>query len=149
GFDRDHDPLADPNYTSRFNGTSAAAPLVTGVIALMLEANPNLTYRDVQEILVRSSRTTAWYESPSAYGNDQIDQIVSGASATGASTGTTTLSSPAAGLGSPGTGLAAATDYGDAPGYVVASHDFDTLDNTIPNPNDPLLGTQRDDGPTV
>ncbi|HIK90788.1 MAG TPA: hypothetical protein EYG03_02185, partial [Planctomycetes bacterium] len=43
------------NYTSTFNGTSSAAPLVTGIVALMLEANPNLTYRDVQDILVHTS----------------------------------------------------------------------------------------------
>ena len=30
GFDRDRDPLADPDYTSRFNGTSAAAPTRLG-----------------------------------------------------------------------------------------------------------------------
>jgi len=42
-------------YTSIFGGTSAAAPLVSGVIALMLEANPNLTYRDVQQILVETA----------------------------------------------------------------------------------------------
>jgi len=53
-FDRDF--LDDEAFTSRFNGTSAAAPMVSGVIALMLEVNPNLTWRDVQEILVRSSR---------------------------------------------------------------------------------------------
>ena len=45
----------DTNYTSTFNGTSSAAPHVSGVIALMLEANPNLTYRDVVDILVHSS----------------------------------------------------------------------------------------------
>ncbi len=45
-----------PNpYTSGFNGTSASTPLVSGVIALMLEANPNLGWRDVQEILIRSA----------------------------------------------------------------------------------------------
>lgn len=38
-----------------FGGTSAAAPLVSGVIALMLEANPNLTWRDVQHILVETA----------------------------------------------------------------------------------------------
>ncbi|HUY32624.1 MAG TPA: Ig-like domain-containing protein [Pirellulales bacterium] len=38
-----------------FNGTSAAAPLVSGVIALMLEANPKLSYRDVQMILAESA----------------------------------------------------------------------------------------------
>ncbi|MEQ9234509.1 S8 family serine peptidase [Coleofasciculus sp. E2-BRE-01] len=44
------------DYTSTFNGTSAAAPMVSGVVALMLEANPNLGWRDVQEILAYSAR---------------------------------------------------------------------------------------------
>ena len=52
------------DYTSRFNGTSAATPMVTGVIALMLEANPNLSWHDVQEILVRSARQNAQFEIP-------------------------------------------------------------------------------------
>lgn len=39
-----------------FAGTSASAPLVTGVCALMLSVNPNLTYRDVQQILLLSAR---------------------------------------------------------------------------------------------
>jgi len=43
------------DYTT-FNGTSAAAPMVSGVVALMLEANPNLGWRDVQEILAYSAR---------------------------------------------------------------------------------------------
>lgn len=38
------------------SGTSFSAPAVSGVIALMLEANPNLGYRDVQDILALSSR---------------------------------------------------------------------------------------------
>jgi subtilisin family serine protease len=42
-------------YAYDFGGTSAAAPLVSGVIALMLEANPNLTTRDIQHILVRTA----------------------------------------------------------------------------------------------
>lgn len=46
------------DYTDSFNGTSAAAPMVSGVIALMLEANPNLGYRDIQEILAYSARQT-------------------------------------------------------------------------------------------
>ncbi len=61
-FDRDF--LSNTDYMSRMNGTSAAAPMVTGVIALMLEANPNLSWRDVQEILVRSARQNAQFELP-------------------------------------------------------------------------------------
>jgi len=38
--------------TSSFGGTSAAAPLAAGVIALVLEANPNLGWRDVQAVLI-------------------------------------------------------------------------------------------------
>ncbi len=43
------------NYTDSFGGTSASAPLVSGIIALMLEANPNLTWRDVQHILIETA----------------------------------------------------------------------------------------------
>lgn len=39
-------------------GTSFSAPIVTGVVALMLEANPNLGWRDVREILALSARHT-------------------------------------------------------------------------------------------
>lgn len=43
------------NYTSQFTGTSSATPLVAGIIALMLEANPALTWRDVQHILAKTA----------------------------------------------------------------------------------------------
>lgn len=39
------------NYTSIMNGTSSSTPILSGVIALMLEANPNLSWRDVKHIL--------------------------------------------------------------------------------------------------
>lgn len=44
------------DFTSNFGGTSAAAPQVSGVVALMLEANPNLGWRDVKEILALSAQ---------------------------------------------------------------------------------------------
>lgn len=44
------------NYMSTFNGTSSAAPVISGVIALLLEANPNLSWRDVQLILASTAR---------------------------------------------------------------------------------------------
>ncbi|MFP6581879.1 MAG: S8 family peptidase [Candidatus Hydrogenedentota bacterium] len=45
-------------YTDSFSGTSASAPTVAGVVALMLDANPALGWRDVQHILVISSTKT-------------------------------------------------------------------------------------------
>ncbi len=47
---------ASCNYTATFNGTSSAAPTVSGVVALMLQANPDLTWRDVRHILASTSR---------------------------------------------------------------------------------------------
>lgn len=38
-------------YTDQFSGTSAAAPAVAGVAALVLSANPDLTYQQVADIL--------------------------------------------------------------------------------------------------
>jgi len=43
-------------YTSTFGGTSTAAPLTAGVVALMLQANPNLSWRDVQHVLINAAR---------------------------------------------------------------------------------------------
>ena len=50
--------IPEVDYTSTFNGTSSAAPLVSGVVALMLQANPKLGWRDVQEVLIRSAAMT-------------------------------------------------------------------------------------------
>jgi subtilisin family serine protease len=44
------------NYTGQMNGTSAAAPSVSGVVALLLEANPKLTWQDVGYILAKTAR---------------------------------------------------------------------------------------------
>jgi len=48
--------LTDKDYSDEFNGTSAACPVASGVIALMLQANPNLGWRDVMEILLRTGK---------------------------------------------------------------------------------------------
>ncbi|MCW2479667.1 S8 family serine peptidase [Candidatus Symbiopectobacterium sp. NZEC135] len=61
------------NYSS-MQGTSFAAPIVSGIVALMLEANPNLGYRDVQQILALSARkingpSTTWSDNRSRHWN--------------------------------------------------------------------------------
>jgi subtilisin-like proprotein convertase family protein len=44
--------------TASVSGTSFAAPIVSGVVALMLDANAQLGWRDVQEILAYTARQT-------------------------------------------------------------------------------------------
>jgi subtilisin-like proprotein convertase family protein len=47
----------DPDdFTETFNGTSAAAPMVSGIVSLMYDANAGLGWRDVQTILANSAR---------------------------------------------------------------------------------------------
>ena len=43
------------NYTDSFGGTSSSGPKVAGLAGLILEAEPTLTWRDMQAILVHSS----------------------------------------------------------------------------------------------
>ena len=43
-------------YTATFSGTSAATPMVSGVVALMRQINPDLSWRDVKLILANSAR---------------------------------------------------------------------------------------------
>ena len=44
------------DYTSIFNGTSAAAPNASGAVALLLETQPELTWRDVKHVLAKTAR---------------------------------------------------------------------------------------------
>ena len=48
--------LPNKNYTQCMNGTSSATPIAAGVVALMLQANPNLGWRDVRWILAETAR---------------------------------------------------------------------------------------------
>lgn len=54
--DNPHPENPECNYTSSFNGTSSAAPSVSGGIALILEQEPELTYRDVKGIIAATAR---------------------------------------------------------------------------------------------
>ena len=61
-------------YTGSFGGTSAATPIVSGVVALIREGNSALTWRDVKLILAASARkndpgNTGWEQGAFRYGS--------------------------------------------------------------------------------
>ena len=62
------------SYTNSFGGTSAATPMVSGVAALMREANNLLTWRDIKLILAATARKVdaqddGWEEGALKYGS--------------------------------------------------------------------------------
>jgi len=73
--------LGDDNeYTTQMGGTSGAAPVLSGAIALMYGANPRLTYSDVEAVLcdtaVRVSPDRADYDATGwsyTYGCGRVD----------------------------------------------------------------------------
>ncbi len=59
-----------------FNGTSAAAPHVTGVAALMLSANPNLTAKQLKSLILKYSNEIT-INTP--YGKQNVKKLNAGA----------------------------------------------------------------------
>ena len=62
------------NKYSEFGGTSAAAPIVSGVVALLRAANSELTWRDVKLILANTARkndptNSGWLMGETKYGS--------------------------------------------------------------------------------
>lgn len=74
------------DYTGTFSGTSAAAPQVSGIAALLLSREPNLTLAQVKQRLYATAR--AW-GAANTYGNG----LVSGAAVMGTAL-TVTISGP-------------------------------------------------------
>ena len=72
-INRNHD-YKHHGYEINAGGTSYSAPMVSGIVALMRQANPNLSWRDVKLILAASARKTDptdadWQQSGTKYGS--------------------------------------------------------------------------------
>lgn len=69
------------DYVSYFNGTSSAAPVVSGVAALVLAANPALTASQVEQILYANTDDlhTAGWDNLTGYGRVNAQKAVQAA----------------------------------------------------------------------
>jgi subtilisin family serine protease len=74
-----HSENTSCNYTAKMNGSSSAAPVVAGVVALMLEKEPNLTWRDVKHILATTADVIDPNQSVTHSGLVQHDWITNAA----------------------------------------------------------------------
>ena len=63
GYNFSADAEAAADYTDGFGGTSGATPIVSGVVSLMLDANAELGWRDVRNILAASAKMPIAFET--------------------------------------------------------------------------------------
>lgn len=71
-----HSDNPNCNYTNTMNGTSSAAPMVSGVIALMLEANNDLYWKDIKHILASTAvKVDSNFSADSINGIDYVGWI--------------------------------------------------------------------------
>ncbi|WP_415918909.1 S8 family serine peptidase [Tateyamaria sp. SN6-1] len=73
------DGYSSGEYTTTFGGTSAATPVVAGVVALMLDANEGLGWRDVQNIIAISASHTGSSYGDGASGFEEGEWFSNGA----------------------------------------------------------------------
>jgi serine protease len=65
----DYSDYMDQAYTKYFDGTSAAAPVVAGALALMLSINPSMTYAEAIECMKKAASVPA---ADCSYGEKSI-----------------------------------------------------------------------------
>ncbi|MDJ0278963.1 S8 family serine peptidase, partial [Sphingomonas sp. 2R-10] len=72
GYNTSFDPTGPADYTDQFGGTSGATPVASGVVALMLDANEQLGWRDVKNILAASAKMPVAFETGPVLFNSEI-----------------------------------------------------------------------------
>ena len=69
----DHPLNLNCDYLPHMNGTSSAGPTVAGLVALLLEVNPEFTWRDIKHILANTASVIDEDRSKSlTFNNDEI-----------------------------------------------------------------------------
>jgi subtilisin family serine protease len=81
GYSNSATQIYGANYTGFFNGTSGAAPVVSGVAGLVLSANPYLSADEVQTILQNNADdvSPAGWDVETGYGRVNANRAVQGA----------------------------------------------------------------------
>ncbi|BCU78001.1 S8 family peptidase [Luteolibacter sp. LG18] len=113
------------DYTSTFGGTSSATPTAAGIVALILQRNPNLGWRDFREILIRSSKKvnpadTGWTTNAAGFHfhHDYGAGLIDATAATTLAATWTNLPAAAAPIVSTQSGLALAIPDNNATGIT-------------------------------
>ena len=130
------------NAYKHFGGTSAATPIVAGVCALMLSANPNLTAREVKDILIQTADKIgpAWEYSGGhsrkfGYGRVNAERAVAEALRRKGSSSIPTNPAPFPGQPStnrPGTGSGGNVQQTPRSGWGVQTGAYLAFENAIP-----------------
>lgn len=72
-FDAGGAPNQSCMYTAGMNGTSSATPTASGSVALLLQANPALSWRDVRYILAKTADEIDPTVNPSTHPNSSLN----------------------------------------------------------------------------
>jgi serine protease AprX len=116
------DPIATASnrvFYGKFGGTSAAAPYVSGVIALMLEANPRLTPAQIETIIKQTAHDYGPRGWDREWGSGEVRALAAVTAALGARTPSTALAAAPSRSALPVTGAGAPLSLGCA--FLFAS----------------------------